>query len=239
MARRLFFVESVRRGTAEISGDEAHHLTRVLRVEEGQRYEISDNSALYLAEVESAHKSRVVFRVLEQLPAPAPPAPVTLAAALIRFERFEWMVEKATELGVATIVPIWTERTEKGLERAAVKRLDRWRKIALESSQQCRRPKLPEIEEPQAFDDALNLQANQRVRLEEDQGAQPILSTITTQETAAILVGPEGGWTSNERDRATAAGWQPVSLGPTILRAETAAIVALAITTSAAAIRKS
>src|SRR6266436_1181763 len=114
--RRRFFVDEVRNGRAQIAGEEARHLSRVLRVEPGQRFEISDNSSVYLAEVETAHKENVVFRTLEKLPAAAPAARLVLYAALIKFDRFEWIVEKATELGVTEIVPIEAIRSERGLE---------------------------------------------------------------------------------------------------------------------------
>src|SRR5438309_3894910 len=104
--RRRFFVEQVRNGHAEISGDDARHLTRVLRVEAGQRYEISDNRNVYLAEIETARKEHVVFRTLEKLPSAAPDPQLILCAALIKFDHFEWMIEKATELGVSRIVPV-------------------------------------------------------------------------------------------------------------------------------------
>src|SRR5262252_3259869 len=118
MARRRFFVNATHSGRAELSGDEAAHLTRVLRVEAGQKYEISDNSRAYLAEVESARKSRVVFRIVEALDPEPGGIEVTLLTALIKFDRFELLIEKATELGVAAIVPVRTVRSEHGLEKA-------------------------------------------------------------------------------------------------------------------------
>src|SRR5580658_9971425 len=90
--RRRFFVDQVRNGRAEIAGDDARHLTRVLRVEPGQRYEISDNRSVYLAEIETARKEHVVFRTLEKLPAPEPAPKLILCAALIKFDHFEWMI---------------------------------------------------------------------------------------------------------------------------------------------------
>src|SRR5271170_6156396 len=160
--RRRFFVDEVRSGRAEISGDDARHLTRVLRVEAGQRYEISDNRNVYLAEIETARKEHVAFRTVEKLPSPEPMVRLILCAALIKFDHFEWMIEKATELGVAKIIPVGAERTEHGLERAAHKRVERWRRIALEASQQSRRAFLPEVDEPSSLRQALSLPAAHR-----------------------------------------------------------------------------
>jgi 16S rRNA (uracil1498-N3)-methyltransferase len=234
--RRRFFVGEVRNGHAEISGDDAKHLTRVLRAEIGQRYEISDNRNVYLAEIEMARKERVVFRTLEKLETPPPPLRVVLCAALIKFDRFEWMIEKATELGVAEIVPVETARSERGLERAARKRLERWRRIALEASQQSRRAVLPEVWEPASLSEALALQAGRRYALDEQPGLSRLAGSIEASDSVAILAGPEGGWTEEERasfsGAGTSAGWTQVSLGPLILRAETAAIAALAIVNS-------
>ena len=133
--RRRFFVDEVRNGHAHIDGDAAKHLTNVLRVEVGQKYEISDNRQAWLAEVESARKSDVVFRTLEKLEPEPQRVRVTLCAALVKFDHFEWMIEKTTELGVAEIVPVIATRTERGLDKAAEKRVERWRRIGLEASQ--------------------------------------------------------------------------------------------------------
>jgi 16S rRNA (uracil1498-N3)-methyltransferase len=233
--RRRFFVDEVRNGQAEISGDDARHRTRVLRVEPGERYEISDNRNVFLAEIETARKERVVFRTLEKLAPPAPEARMVLCAALIKFDRFEWMIEKATELGVARIVPVEAARSEHGLERAAHKRGERWRRIALEASQQSRRAHLPEIDQPIGFREALAISATRHYVFDENPAAPPLPSMLPSERAAsdeiAMLIGPEGGWTDEERsafgsDEADPR-WTAVSLGPTILRTETAAIAAL------------
>jgi 16S rRNA (uracil1498-N3)-methyltransferase len=235
--RRRFFVDEVRSGRAELSGDDARHLTRVLRVEAGQRYEISDNRNVYLAEVETARKEHVAFRTLEKLPTPPETVRLVLCAALIKFDHFEWMIEKATELGVSEIVPVETIRSERGLERAAHKRVERWRRIALEASQQSRRAFLPEVFEPEPLRDALAREAAYRFALDENPAARPLNAALpagrNTHDTVALLIGPEGGWTDDERAQFTGANWSPVSLGPLILRAETAALAALAIVNSA------
>jgi 16S rRNA (uracil1498-N3)-methyltransferase len=242
MARRRFFVDALRNGLAEIHGEEARHLTRVLRVEPGQQYEISDNHAAYLAEIAEAHGGRVVFRIVEPIPAPRPVAPITLLASIVKFDRFEWIVEKATELGVERIVPVAATRTEKGLFDASGKRTERWLRIARESSQQSRRVRMPEIlpavrfERAVHFECAIGETAEYRCFLDEAQ-APPLLATLPIERTAtdriAVLLGPEGGWTDAERQLAMASGWRAASLGPNILRTETAAVAALAILANA------
>ena len=240
MARRRFFVNEVHSGRAQVRGQDAHHLTRVLRVEAGQKYEISDNRSVYLAEVEEARKDLVSFSILERLPASEPSVNISIVAALFKFDRFEWMIEKTTELGIASIVPFLAERSDKGLDRAAGKRAERWRKIACEASEQSRRAHLPAIAEPISFREAIATPAAVRLALDELTGAAPLLSALPPDRGAAnigLLIGPEGGWTPRERSGFQAAGWTPVSLGGTILRAETAAIAATAALMAAWTVR--
>src|SRR5580692_5964243 len=176
--RRRFFVEQVRNGHAEIVGSDAVHLTRVLRVEAGRRYEISDNSDVYLAEVELARWEHVRFKMIEKLP-PAPQSVrLRLCAALVKFDHYEWMIEKATELGVSEIVPFEAARSERGLERAAEKRVERWRRIALEASQQARREHLPEVREPVTFEEAVREPAVYHCVLDEEPGGAAIASAV-------------------------------------------------------------
>lgn len=236
MARRRFFVDAVESGRARITGPDAHHLTRVLRVEPGQQFEISDNHAVYLAEVESARKDLVSFAIRGKLASAEPVVRTTILASLIRFERFEWMLEKATELGVARVVPVQAERSEKGLEQAVGKRMPRWNRIVREASEQSRRARLPEIDAAVVLADALKIEATYCYVLEEAEAA-PILPALPTNrepgDSVALLVGPEGGWTDRERERIANFSWRSVSLGHEILRAETAAIAALAVVNAA------
>jgi 16S rRNA (uracil1498-N3)-methyltransferase len=237
MARRRFFVNAIHSGHAELTGEDAAHLARVLRVEAGRHYEISDNRRSYLAVIESARKDRVVFRVMEVLDPEPVGLELTLLAALIKFDRFELLIEKATELGVTEIVPVRTVRSEHGLEKAALKRIERWRKIAVEASEQSRRTHLPEIRDPLDFNGALSSEACVRILLDEDREASPIArvlpETRSREDSVAILAGPEGGWTEEEREAAVTAGWKPASLGRRVLRTETACIAALAVVQSA------
>ena len=217
---------------AELRGAEARHLARVLRTEAGQRYEISDNRSAWLAEVVESHADSVVFRVLEPIAAVEPPLRITLCAALIKFDRYEWAIEKATELGVARIIPVETARSEKGLFEAARKRAGRWSRIARESSQQARRVSLPELLPAVRLEECLRETADWRYFLEEA-AAPPLLQVLPGERNhpahAALLVGPEGGWTDAERQAAARRSWQAVSLAPHILRAETAIAAGIAI----------
>lgn len=221
-------MDQVRNGHAEIAGESAHHLTRVLRVERGQTFEITDNNRVWLATVETAHKSLVRFEVTEELAAGEEPAPLTLYLALIKFDHFEWAVEKATELGVTRIVPVSAARSERGLFEGAQKRVERWRRIAHEASEQSRRLRVPEIATPMKMAEALRDDSALRFWCDEQPGAPP-LASLVKPGPAALLIGPEGGWTDPEREQFTAAGWQGVSLGPLVLRAETAVCAALAV----------
>lgn len=233
MARRRFFVPEVRRGAAELTGADAEHLVRVLRVEAGQVFEISDNHRVYLAEVESARKSAVQFRITEELQAEIPGVAIALCPALIKFDHFELLVEKATELGVSAIHPFAAVRSEHGLLQAARKRVERWRRIALEASQQSRRAHLPEIYEAADSLRSLRVDADVRFFLDEEARDLPLLTRLPEQrrveDRVALLVGPEGGWTDPERAAAQAAGWTACGLFSTILRAETAALAGIAV----------
>jgi 16S rRNA (uracil1498-N3)-methyltransferase len=244
MARRRFFVPEIHGGSATLtggsatlSGDDAHHLTRVLRVEKGQKYEISDNRAVYLAEVEAARRDLVTFRVIEQIEAAEAPVRVALYVALVRFERIDLLVEKATELGVERMAFFETERSERGLDRGAEKRVSRWQRIAREASEQSRRVRLPEIAAPISFGDVLEDAVPCRLLLDEEPGGAPLLTALPAERTrenrVSLMTGPEGGWTDRERAVIHEAGWRSVSLGPAILRTETAAIAALAVINAA------
>jgi 16S rRNA (uracil1498-N3)-methyltransferase len=237
MARRRFFVPEIHSGSATLAGDDAHHLTRVLRVEQGQKYEISDNRQVYLAEVETARRDLVSFRVIERVEAPQALLHVALFVALVRFERVELLVEKATELGVESMSLFAAERSERGLDRAAGKRAERWQRIAREASEQSRRVRLPEIAAPVSFGDVVSDAAPCRLLLDEEPGCAPLPAALPSERSAedrvSVAVGPEGGWTDRERGRMREAGWRSVSLGPAILRTETAAIAAVAVINAA------
>lgn len=234
MALRRVFIEWMRDGVAGVSGARAHHLSRVARLRTGETVEITDQEKLFLAKVKSTGARRVEFDIVEPLPVPSRPFPIVLQASIFQFARFEWIVEKAAELGVHTIVPVAAAYSERGLVKAARKRRLRWLKIAEEGAQQSRRLAAPAVDEPVAFEEAILAGAGP-LRLFLDSDSTPLKDLLASAEgkigdhPAYILVGPEGGWTDEERQQAQSAGYRSAGLGIGILRAETAALTALAI----------
>jgi 16S rRNA (uracil1498-N3)-methyltransferase len=230
--RRRFFIEQFEGDRAVMRGEAAHHLGRVLRAQPGQLYELSDGETVWLGRIKSAGRDSVEFALVEKVDAYQPAVTVTLLLSVVKFDAFEWALEKATELGVSRIVPLAASRSEKGLLAAAPKRAERWAKILLEASQQSRRVRLPELAPTAKPADAF-LPAGDtcHVILSERGDAQPlrrILGDNNTAKVATLAIGPEGGWTDEEIAAAGKAGFAEASLGKLILRTETAVIAALA-----------
>lgn len=230
--RRRFIADRWTTDTATLIGDQADHLTRVLRAQPGQIYDIVANGFVHRAEIIRVADDEVVFTLHEELEANAA-LPLHLLLAVFKFDHFEWAVEKATELGVSGITPILARRTEKHLAQAALKRCERWRRIVLEASKQSRRTDVPVIAEPVALKLAVEQEsASTRILLSETEQSRTIgavLQEATGADRISLAIGPEGGWAPEEMALFIAKAWQPVTLGPRILRAETAAIAAIAI----------
>jgi 16S rRNA (uracil1498-N3)-methyltransferase len=229
--RRRFFVDAFDGGRAVLAGDAAHHLGKVLRAEPGQLYELSDGTSVWLGKIEFADKDQVEFSLLEPIPVRSSPLDKTLLLAVVRFDAFEWALEKATELGVNRIVPLAAARSEKGLLTAAGKRAERWQKILFESSQQSRRVRLPVLQPVMAPKNAFaRSEAQLKIVLSERPNALPLKKMLAgrTSDAVALAVGPEGGWTDEEFSAARSAGFEEASLGILILRTETAVTACLA-----------
>jgi 16S rRNA (uracil1498-N3)-methyltransferase len=236
--RRRFFVERFEDGAAFMRGETAHHLGRVLRAEPGQLYELSDGESVWLARTEDVGREAIEFALVERLPVHVAPLRIALLLAIVKFDSFEWAIEKATELGADEIVPLAAERSEKGLIAASAKRAVRWRKILVESAQQSRRLRVPVLHDaakPQAAFRASSAQV--RLLLSERGGAKPMRELLEPAPPAmreaervqvALAVGPEGGWTDAEFDAGLSAGFLEAALGTNILRTETAVCAALA-----------
>jgi 16S rRNA (uracil1498-N3)-methyltransferase len=239
--RRRFFVDRFADNAAELRGENAAHLSRVLRAEPGQLYELSDGSELWLARIERVARDEIDFALVERLPAVAPRLSIALLLSIVKMDRFEWALEKATELGAFEITPLAAERSEKALVAAAPKRAPRWERILRESAQQSRRLRppvlLPIAQPPAAFRAADT--ASLRIVLSERATAPPLRASVSSTPLVGgasdaaprgvvLAIGPEGGWTDSEFAAAIASGFIEASLGENILRTETAVCAALA-----------
>jgi 16S rRNA (uracil1498-N3)-methyltransferase len=236
--RRRFFVDKFDRDTAFLHGETAEHLGRVLRAESGQLYELSDGKAVWLARIENVAvpkrgESRIDFALIEPIAHREAAVTLHLLISLVKFDRFEWCLEKATELGADEITTLAAARTDKALIDAAAKRHARWQKILMESAQQARLLKPPSLSASTRATEAFTQsQADCKILLSEKPDAPPIRSLLradTGIKQAALAIGPEGGWTDDELAVARASGFAEASLGQTILRTETAVIAAASV----------
>jgi 16S rRNA (uracil1498-N3)-methyltransferase len=235
--RRRFFVDRFEANSAALRGDAAEHLGRVLRAERGQLYELSDGSCVWLGRIERVAlskpgKSEINFELIEEIPAREPWLQLDLLLSIVKFDRFEWCLEKVTELGTREITPLAAARTDKPLLAASRKRHSRWETILLESAQQARRLRPPVLGAPVRPADAFSRSgASVKILLSERRDAKPISEVLRDSRapSATLAVGPEGGWTDEEVRAARAAGFAEASLSETILRTETAVIAALAV----------
>lgn len=240
MTRRRWIAEQWDEATAIIHGAQAEHMVRVLRAQPGMEADVVAGGHVFHAQVAAVSPAEVRFNLIAEIQAD-PALPVTLAMAVYKFDRMEWAIEKATELGVAGFAPMIARRTEKHLAAAANKRVERWRRIVHEAAQQSRRSDVPIIHEPAPLASVVRAASGAtRIVLAEQERTTTLRQAIEEVATAArgemptleIAIGPEGGWAPEEEALFDANGWRAVSLGPRILRAETAAIAALAVVAS-------
>jgi len=230
MTRRRWIADRVEGDHAVLLGANAAHLFRVLRVKIGQDFDVAAAGVLRTGKVVSASHDKVVFHLGAEVASAVLPQ-VTVYLSIFKFDRMEWALEKLTELGVSHIQPVIAERTEQHLAKAAVKRVERWRKLAREAAQQSRRIAPPEVADPMPLKSALADTQGSRVVLSEAEEAVSLKAALAEcNPPLSLAFGPEGGWTSAELDWLKAVGWRSASLGQTILRAETAAIAATAVT---------
>ncbi len=229
MTRRRFIADEVLADRAVLTGSHAAHLYRVLRARIGQEFDIALGDLVRRGTIVSLRDDRVEFELGDAVDSHAVRS-VTLALSIFKFDRFDWAVEKCTELGVSRVIPIIAHRTDVNLARAAAKRVERWRRIALEASEQSRRLSAPEIAAPLKLRDYISQEdSTTKVVLAETESEIQAADVCAGDSDIALAVGPEGGWISDELSLFASSGWQAASLGKTILRAETAAIAALAV----------
>jgi len=233
MSRRRWIADEVSGSRAALTGDHAEHLSRVLRARVGQEFDIATGENVRRGRVTRIDPDRVEFELGDEITATATPN-VTLALSIFKFDRMEWAIEKCTELGATRIIPIIANRTAAHLAAAASKRVARWQRIARQASEQSRRNSPPQIEQPMNLTAAVALPGAMRIVLAESE-RQTTLRDVLHSHTAReviLALGPEGGWTESELEVFRDAGWISASLSNTILRVETAAIAAFAVTIS-------
>ena len=234
MQRHRFYAPPTQINDAHITlaDDEAHHLARVLRLPIGAHVYVFDGCGHeYACEISQVGKRHAELTVLEQrTDIVESPLPLTLAVALLKGDKFDWVVQKATELGVTRIVPLLTEHSDiRHAEARAETKLQRWQRIALEALKQCGRRQLVEFVEPVSWPQFCAEEASdQKVTLSE-RGGQWLKDLPTTTASACVAVASEGGWSEAELALAAQHGFVPVHLGARILRAETAAITGVAL----------
>ena len=232
MTRRRWIADEVSGDRATLVGGHAEHLARVLRAQVGQEFDVVAEGVVRQGRITHIAPQRIDFELGAEIPA-APAAQVQLLLAVFKFDRFEWAIEKATELGVAAITPVIARRSDAHLAAAAGRRVERWRRIARESAEQSRRLSPPEVAGPANLANVLEGGSGARIVLaESEQGTTLKQALASAGEPLALAIGPEGGWTNDELKQFSVSGWTSASLGSTILRAETAAIAALAVAIS-------
>ncbi len=240
MPDRYFVTPPVDAARAVLRGDEAHHLAKVMRVKPGDEIIVFDGGGCeWLARVAAVQRGEIALELLEQREMDREQGvAVTLAVALPKSERQRWLVEKSVELGVQRLVPLITDR---GVAQPVDNALSRLRRTVVEASKQCGRNRLMEIAAPQpwtGFCAAVAVLGDRRV-MADPSGSEDVGNLLDGWRTSRLAsslvfaVGPEGGWTEGERHSAASHGWQMVSLGPRILRVETAALLLASIAASA------
>jgi 16S rRNA (uracil1498-N3)-methyltransferase len=244
VTRRRWIAEHWDEATATLVGAQAEHMARVLRAQPGMEADVVAGGHVFHAQVAAVTADEVRFNLISELEAD-PALPITLVMAVYKFDHMEWAIEKATELGVAAIAPVIARRTEKHLAQAAAKRAERWRRIVHEAAKQSRRSDVPIIFDPAPLATRVRVASEaangiSRIVLAEQERTTTLRHALkeamaaaeTETPTIEIAIGPEGGWAPEEEALFDANGWSAASLGPRILRAETAAIAALAVVAS-------
>ena len=237
--RRRFFAppEAFNKQTVTLTGDEARHLREVLRLKVGDEVFVFDGVGKeFRCTIESARRDEALLSGCEEVAPKCPESPLTLtlAVALLKGEKFDLVVQKATELGVTGVVPVMTRYADIHLRDAsdAEKRVTRWRRIGVEAAKQCGRAFVPSIFLPVAFETVIEDSAYSARLMFSERNGLPVIEALRSlpQPSSVIaIVGSEGGWANEEISAASGAGWRILTLGGRILRAETAAITAMVL----------
>uniref|UniRef100_UPI004057A9B5 16S rRNA (uracil(1498)-N(3))-methyltransferase n=1 Tax=Candidatus Electrothrix sp. TaxID=2170559 RepID=UPI004057A9B5 len=229
--RRFFYDSSMQESAGQIliTGPEAHHIRNVLRMQPGDCAELFDGKgAIITGEIGRVSAKEVVFEVLSRTDAADAGVPLTLAQAVIKGKKMDLVIQKATELGVDTFVPVLTRYCENS--GRAGKQLERWQRIMLEACKQCRRPIPMQICAPTKLQDLSFPEGGHTIMPWENETGMPFSALeLDDGQPVLVLIGPEGGFHPSEVAYAKEVGFRTISLGPRILRAETAALAAVVL----------
>ncbi|MEO8574425.1 MAG: 16S rRNA (uracil(1498)-N(3))-methyltransferase [Pyrinomonadaceae bacterium] len=216
----------------KLAVEETRHLRDVLRIKAGENAQVFDgNGREFLVEVESIGNRETLLKIMKEIDAPAPESDLdlTLVACVYKNDKFDLVIQKAVELGVARLAPVVSFRSEVNLQ-ATAKRTERWRRIALEATKQCERAKLMRVDEPLPFEDVIaGVRSDSGLLLMFSEKGGKGIPEKAEQQKITALVGPKGGWEDSEIELAETRGFVPVKLGRRIMRAETAAITFAAL----------
>ncbi len=236
MTRRRWIADEVDGDTAALVGKHAAHLARVLRAEVGQEFDIATGDEVRRGTITTISYDRIEFALGDVSKSSLGVAPnITLALAIFKFDRMEWALEKCTEIGVARFIPVIARRSDAHLVTAAGKRRERWVRIVRQAAEQSRRAAPPVIAAAVKLKDLGDVVSGESVtrvvlaESEQDARIGDVLRPRARARDVALAVGPEGGWADSDLAWFRDMGWVAASLGNTILRAETAAIVASAL----------
>jgi 16S rRNA (uracil1498-N3)-methyltransferase len=229
MRRFYASIEQFQSPKVSLNHEETRHLRDVLRLKETEKVQVFDGVGReFLCQIQSIGKKETLLEIIEEIAPTAPESKLnlTLGVALLKGEKFDLVVQKAVELGVTTLVPLNTKRSDFKIKDAE-KRTERWRKIALEACKQTGRAKLMRIETPVDFNKFIETANGVKILFAERGGTS--FSAIEKSEVMTAIVGAEGGWEDSEIASAIENGFQIVTFGGRILRAETAAIAIAAV----------
>ena len=230
MADRFYCPNVTEHDLATLDGPEAHHLLHVMRAKVGDTLALFDGQGHeYAATIQSVSRSQVqVLAGPQQLVSRESPAQLTMAVALPKGDRQKWLVEKLTELGVATLVPLTTQRSVADLRGKSLEKLER---VVVEACKQCGRNQLMQIAPPQAFTEFVAQQSSETRVIAHPSGSPWSETPLATSLSVTAAIGPEGGFADDEVDLAIEHGWKCLQLGSSILRIETAAVVIASLCT--------
>lgn len=238
MTSNRFYIQEnqIKKTQAVLTGDEHHHLSRVVRKKRGdQVYLFTKDGQNFKAKIDKIGRSETFLTVLEKGQKKESDKKIILAPSLVKLKCFEFILQKSTELGITSIAPLRTERSIINISNKTDKKIQRWNRIVLEASKQCQRPFPPQIEAPLPLSRFLDIKkADLKIFLNEE-GGEYLKDLMIEHEqmpsyrSIIVLLGPEGGWTEDEKQDIVHHGYKAVSLGRNILRAETAAIACVSI----------